>query len=168
MAQVLSIYDRPGDVAAVVRKLRGRGFKHLETYSPAPFEEIDEAVDEKPSLVRLFTLIGGLAGVVTGFALQIWMSWDWPIKIAGKPFASIPPYVIIGFELTILFGGLLTLVGLLAVGRLAPRFKMDPGYSLRFSAEEFGVVVDCRERDVAEVDALMRAGNAKEVTLVQH
>jgi hypothetical protein len=164
----MSIFDRPDDVAAVVRKLRGRGFDRLETYSPAPFPEIEDAVDEKPSLVRLFTLIGGLAGVVTGFAMQIWMSWNWPIKIAGKPFASIPPYVIIGFELTILFGGLLTLVGLLAVGRLAPRFKMDPAYSLRFSAEEFGVVVDCKERDIAEVDALMRAGNAKEVTLVHH
>jgi len=167
MATILSIYDRPDDVVAVVRKLRGRGFKHLETYSPAPFPEIEDAVDEKPSLVRLFTLIGGLTGVVTGFAMQIWMSWNWPIKIAGKPYASIPPYVIIGFELTILFGGLLTLVGLLAVGRLAPRFKMDPAYSLRFSAEEFGVAVSCPDRDVSEVDALMRAQNAKEVTLVE-
>ena len=119
-------------------------------------------MDHRPSLVRIFTLIGGLTGVVTGFAMQIWMSWDWTIKIAGKPFASIPPYVIIGFELTILFGGLLTLLGLLSVGRLAPRFKMDPAYNMRFSGEEFG-----QDRDVSEVDALMRAQNAKEVSLVE-
>jgi molybdopterin-containing oxidoreductase family membrane subunit len=96
--------------------------------------------------------------------MQIWMSWEWPIKIAGKAYASIPPYVIIGFELTILFGGILTLIGLLLVGRLYPR-PLDRGYSPRFSAEEFGVVVRCDERDVAEVESLMRGHNAKEVTL---
>ena len=112
MPTLVSVFDRPGDVAAAVTKLKGRGFDEIETYSPAPFEEIEEAVDSKPSLVRVFTLIGGLAGVLTGFFIQIWMSLDWPLKIAGKPFASIPPYVIIGFELTILFGGLLTLIGM--------------------------------------------------------
>ncbi|MEE2664417.1 MAG: DUF3341 domain-containing protein [Myxococcota bacterium] len=166
MPTLLSVFDRPQDVAAVVTKLKGRGFNDLETYSPAPFEEIEDAVDPRPSPVRLFTLIGGLAGVVTGFAMQIWMSLDWPLKIAGKPYASIPPYVIIGFELTILFGGLLTLVGLLFVGRLYPRFRLDPAYSMRFSAEEFGIVVTCKDRDVSEVDALMRSNSAKEVSLV--
>ena len=167
MPTLVSVFDRPDDVVSVVKKLRLRGFKDLETYSPAPFPEVDDAMDERPSRVRYFTLIGGLVGVVTGFALQIWMSWDWPIKVAGKPFASIPAYMIVGFELTILFAGLLTLIGLLAVGRLAPRFKLEPSYSMRFSAEEFGVVVTVPDRDVAEVDALLRAETAKEVTLVE-
>ena len=166
MPTLVSVFDLPGDVVAVVTRLKKRGFDDLETYSPAPFPEIDDAVDPKPSLVRLFTLIGGLTGLVTGFWLQIWMSLDWQVKIAGKPFASIPPYVIIGFELMILFGGLLTFLGLLLVGGLYPKFTLDKAYSPRFSAEEFGVVVNCSDRDVAEVDALLRAQSAKEVTLV--
>jgi hypothetical protein len=85
--------------------------------------------------------------------------------LGGKPFSSIPPYTIIAFELTILFGGLMTLIGLLVFGRL-PSTKIDPAYSARFSAEEFGVRVRCRERDVAEVEALMRGHHAKEVSLV--
>jgi hypothetical protein len=167
MPTLVSVFDQPDHVVAAVQKLKGRGFTDLETYCPAPFPEIDDAVDEKPSVVRLFTLIGGLAGVFTGFFIQIWMSWDWPVKIAGKPFASIPPYVIIGFELTILFGGLLTLVGLIVAGKLVPRFKLDPAYSARFSAEEFGVAVNCNDRDVAEIDSLLRAQSAKEVSLVE-
>jgi len=146
--------------------LKKRGFDDLETYSPAPFPEIDDAVDPKPSLVRLFTLIGGLTGLVTGFWLQIWMSLDWQVKIAGKPFASIPPYVIIGFELTILFGGLATFLGLLIVGGLYPR-RLDKAYSQRFSAEEFGVAVRCRDRDIDEIDKLMRSYTAKEVSIVE-
>ncbi|MBW2425716.1 MAG: DUF3341 domain-containing protein [Deltaproteobacteria bacterium] len=167
MATLVSVYDLPSDVANVVRKLKARGFDELTTYSPAPFAEIEEAEDPRPSTVRLLTLIGGLAGVFTGFFIQIWMSNDWPIKIAGKNFASIPPYWIIGFELTILFGGLLTFVGLMVFGGLYPR-KVDEHYSPRFSAEEFGVVVTCEERDVAEVEALMRGHNAKEVSLAAH
>ncbi|MHA7839225.1 MAG: DUF3341 domain-containing protein [bacterium] len=164
MPTLVSVYDLPSDVATVVRKLKARGFDELTTYSPAPFEEIELAEDPKPSGVRAFTLVGGLIGVVTGFGIQIWMSLDWPIKIAGKPYAAIPPMWIIGFELTILFAGLLTLIGLLIFGGLYPR-KLDEHYSPRFSAEEFGVVVHCEERDVAEVESLMRGHNAKEVNL---
>lgn len=164
MATLVSVYDMPSDVSTVVRKLKSRGFEDLTTYSPAPFEEIEEAEDPRPSGVRLLTLIGGLAGVVTGFGIQIWMSMDWPIKIAGKNIAAIPPMWIIGFELTILFGGVLTVLGLVILGGLYPR-PLDDHYSPRFSAEEFGVVVRCEERDVAEVESLMRGNNAKEVTL---
>ena len=164
METLVSVYDMPSDVATVVRKLKSRGFEDLTTYSPAPFEEIEEAETPAPSPVRLFTLIGGLVGVVTGFGIQIWMSMDWPIKVAGKNIASIPPMWIIGFELTILFGGVLTVLGLLIIGGLYPR-PLDEHYSPRFSADEFGVVVRCNERDVAEVESLMRGNNAKEVTL---
>jgi molybdopterin-containing oxidoreductase family membrane subunit len=167
MPTLVSVFDRPGDVVTVLTKLKKRGFDDIETYTPAPFPEIDDALDAKPSLVRVFTLIGCLTGVVTGFAMEIWMSLDWPIKIAGKAFVSLPAYVVIGFELTILFGGLLTFVGMLLTGGLYPKFTLDKHYSPRFSAEEFGVVVSCGERDVTEVDALLRAQSAKEVTLVE-
>ena len=164
MSTLVSVYDLPSDVSNVVRKLKARGFEDLTTYSPAPFPEIEEAEDPSPSKVRIFTLVGGLIGVCTGFGIQIWMSMDWPIKIAGKNFAAIPPMWIIGFELTILFGGILTILGLVGLGGLYPR-KLDEHYSPRFSAEEFGVVVNCEDRDVAEVEALMRGHNAKEVML---
>ncbi|MBW2275718.1 MAG: DUF3341 domain-containing protein [Deltaproteobacteria bacterium] len=167
MPALLSVFDLPDDVVSAVTKLKKRGFDDIETYSPAPFTEIDDAVDPKPSKVRIFTLVGGLTGVVLGFAMQIWMSLNWPIKIAGKPFASIPAYSIIGFELMVLLAGVLTLVGMLIFGKLYPRFALDKAYSPRFSAEEFGVVVRCAERDVAEVDALLRAESAKEVSVVE-
>jgi len=165
MPTLLGIFERPDEVALVVTRLRGRGYADLETYSPAPFAEVDDAVIEKPSRVRLYTLIGGLTGVVTGYAMTIWMANDWPIMLGGKPFSSIPPYTIIGFELTILFGGLLTVLGLFVVGKL-PRMRLDPVYDARFSAEDFGVAVRCRDRDVSEIDALLRSHGAREVNLV--
>ena len=168
MPALRGVFDQPGPVADVARRLRNRGFDKLEVYSPAAFPELDDAVDPNPSRVRIFTLVGGLLGVFTGFFITIWMSWDWPIVIGGKPWASIPPYVIIAFELTILFGGLATLLGLLAVGRLpyGSFGGTDVGYDARFSAEQFGLVVECDERDVPEIDALLRAHEATEVAVV--
>ena len=165
MATVISVFELPSKTASAIRKLKDRGFDDLTTYSPAPFPEIEEAEDPRPSKVRVFTLVGGLSGVTLGFAIQIWMSLDWPIKIAGKAFASIPPFWIVGFEMTILLGGFFTLFGLLIVGGLYPR-RLDKHYSSRFSAEEFGVVVNCEERDVSEVEMLLRGESAKEVTVV--
>ncbi len=169
MPAIVGIYDQPGPTADVAKRLRARGFDDIEVYAPAAFPELDDAVDPKPSGVRIWTLIGGLLGVFTGYFISIWMSNDWPIMIGGKPFAAIPTYTIIGFELTILFGGLATLLGLLVVGRLpyGAFGKNDKAYSARFSAEEFGVVVECKDRDVREVDSLMRAHDAKEVNLVE-
>ena len=166
MPRLIAVYDRPDHIAESVTKLKGRGYTDLETYAPAPFTEVDDAVIEKPSLVRLLTLIGGLTGVVTGYAITIWMANDWQIMLGGKAFSSIPPYTIIAFELTILFGGILTVVGLFVFGGLYPR-PLDDVYSTRFSGDEFGLVVRCKERDVSEIDELMRANHAKEVTLVE-
>jgi hypothetical protein len=165
MPKLVGVFDQPLRVANAVERLQGRGYTDLEVYSPVPSHELDRAVDKKPSRVRIFTLIGGLTGVVTGYAMTIWMANDWQIMLGGKPFASIPPYTIIAFELTILFGGLLTALGLFAVAKL-PKFRLDPVYSARFSAEDFGLVVECRERDVAEIEALLRDHGATEIDLV--
>ena len=166
MPQLLGVFTEPGHIAAAALQLRERGFTDLDTFSPAPFPEIDDAVLPKPSGVRGWTLVGGLAGVVTGYAMTLWMANNWQIMLGGKPFSSIPPYTIIAFELTILFGGLMTFLGLLVVGRL-PSFRSHKAYSARFSAEDFGLVVRCRERDVAEIDGLMREHHATEVSLVE-
>ena len=166
MPTLLGIYERPDQIAAAARQLRDRGYGELETYSPAPFREVDDAVLEKPSRVRLFTLIGGLTGVVTGYALTLWMANNWQIMVGGKPFSSVTPYTIIAFELTILFGVLMTVIGVFVFGKL-PKFRLDPAYSSRFSAEEFGLAVHCKERDVAEIDGLLRAHHATEVNLVE-
>lgn len=168
MPTLVAVFETPLAVANVAQRLRGRGYTDLEIYSPVPSHELDRALDETPSRVRIFTLVGGLLGVVTGYAMTIWMANDWQLMIGGKPYSSIPPYTIIAFELTILFGGLFTLLGLLVVGRLPyGRFgRPDAAYSPRFSAEEFGLVVACGDRDVSEIDALLRAHDAKEVNLV--
>ena len=60
MPLLVGIFDTPGPVAEAATRLKGRGFQDLEIYAPAAFEELDDIILEKPSAVRLWTLIGGL------------------------------------------------------------------------------------------------------------
>ena len=166
MPALVGVFEFPVPVAEAAKQLRRRGFEELEIYSPVPSHELDHAVEKGPSRVRIFTLIGGLLGAISGYAMTIWMANNWQIVIGGKPYSSIPPYTIIAFELTILFGGLLTALGLFIQGRLL-RFRKHGAYSPRFSAEDFGVVVTCQARDVPELEELLRTNGATEVTLVE-
>lgn len=94
------------------------------------------------SPVRLFTLVGGLTGTFSGFAFTIWSSLKWNLITGGKPVISIPPFVVIAFELTILFAGLCTFLGLLLLARL-PKRRSSPDYDPCFPVDRFGLAVRC-------------------------
>ena len=87
MSVLLGVFDFPGQIAAAVTQLRARGYTDIETYTPAPFPEVDDALIDKPSRVRLLTLIGGLVGVVTGFAMTIWMSNDCRVRAEPRTYS---------------------------------------------------------------------------------
>jgi hypothetical protein len=129
-----------------------------------PVEEIEEEIEKVRPLsnVRLFTLAGALTGTATGFFLTIWSSLKWELITGGKDPVSFPPFVIIAFELTILFGGLATLVALLLLGKL-PKTKPSATYDPRFTVDRFGVAVACPPETVEQVRSLLTGAGAEEV-----
>lgn len=145
-----------------INRLRQAGYRDLQTLSPVPHHAIDEALKKPPSPVRVFTLIGCLLGAATGFTLTIGTSLHVSLITGGKPIVSIPPFLIIVFELTILFGGLLTLGGMLLNARL-PLVHAVPAYDPRFSEDRFGLWVRCEARDFDTVTRLLESADAEEV-----
>ncbi|HEV8663170.1 MAG TPA: DUF3341 domain-containing protein [Candidatus Methylomirabilis sp.] len=146
--------------------LRGAGHRDLAALSPVPHHAIDEALAKAPSPVRFFTLVGCVLGAITGLVLTIATSLHYPLITGGKPIVSIPPFLIIVFELTILFGGLLTLGGMLLNARL-PRVHILPAYDPRFSEDRFGLWVRCEEKDFDAVSSLLRGAGAEDVHRAQ-
>lgn len=149
-----------------IHRLREAGYRDLAALSPVPHHAIDEALEKPPSPVRVFTLIGCLLGAATGLILTIATSLHYPLITAGKPIVSIPPFLIIVFELTILFGGLLTLAGMLLNARL-PRVHIVPAYEPRFSEDRFGLWVRCRPTDFDAVARLLERAEAEGVHRVE-
>ncbi len=163
-ASVLGVFAHVDTTLDAIRKLRDKGFSELTVYTPVPVEEIEEEIEKvRPlSKVRFFTLIGGLTGTATGFFLTIWTSLQWELITGGKSPVSFPPFVIIAFELTILFGGLSTLAALLVLGRL-PKLKPSAAYDPRFTVDRFGVAVACPAEAADQVRSLLTAAGAEEV-----
>jgi hypothetical protein len=164
LASVLGIFAHVDTTLQAIRELRAKGFADLTVYTPVPVEEIEEEIEHvRPlSKVRLFTVVGGVTGTATGFFLTIWSSLKWGLVTGGKDPVSIPPFVIIGFELTILFGGLATLLAVFLLGRL-PRIRQSATYDPRFTLDRFGVAVACPPDRAQTVSALLSAAGAEEV-----
>ncbi|RYZ57583.1 MAG: DUF3341 domain-containing protein [Proteobacteria bacterium] len=139
---ILVIYKYLDQLTDAMVAIRGRNdFKDHEVFSPTSYHEIEEALDAGPSQVRWFTLSGALTGTCTGFGLGLWVDYDWPLVVGGKlpGLYSIPSYVILGFELTILFGGLMTILGMLVMCRI-PNLKQRI-LDVRFTDDRFGIFV---------------------------
>jgi len=136
----LASFEYLDSTVDTIEGLRKAGFKEIRVYTPYPEHHIEAALGYGQSPVRVFTLVGGLTGTATGLALTSWTSIDWALIVGGKPQVSIPPYIVIAFELTVLFGALATVIGLFINARI-PDFKPSMIYDPEFSAGRYGVYV---------------------------
>jgi hypothetical protein len=160
---VLGIFQYLDATLDAIKKVRAAGHTDFTVYSPIPRHEIEDALDQPVSPVRMFTLVGGIAGCAIGAWLTLWMSYDWPIQVGGKPIGSVPPYVVIMFEMTVLFGALSTILGILFNAAFAARRGGTIQYDPRFTNDRFGVFVPAASDKAARVEALLREAGAEEV-----
>jgi len=160
---VLGVFSHLDATLDAIKKLRAAGNTDFTVYSPIPRHEIEDALGQAVSPVRMFTLIGGIAGCGIGAWLSLWMSGDWPIVVGGKPVLSVPPYVVIMFEMTILFGALTTILGILLNSMFAARRLGTIQYDPRFTNDKFGVFVPAGSDKAASVETLLKGSGAEEV-----
>jgi hypothetical protein len=162
MRGILGVFRELDAVVDAIGALRKEKPGEVTVYSPTPRHELDHALHHGPSVVRRFTLIGGLFGATCGYWIAIWASDYWPLVVGGKPVASWVPYTIFGFEVMVLFGALATVAGLFINSRI-PRLTMTVGYDPRFSDGSFGIWVECPPEKQRAVEDLLRSHGAVEV-----
>jgi len=163
---IVGVFRYLDDLTGAIKKIRSRAdFADHEVYTPTSYHEIEEACGFSPSPVRFFTLIGALTGVTCGFALALATDYDWPLVVGGKTpgIYSIPAYVVIGFECTILLGAIATILGMLIMGRIPnPKVTiLDP----RFTNDRFGIYVPNASLNSEQAQFLKTLG-AEEVKFV--
>jgi molybdopterin-containing oxidoreductase family membrane subunit len=159
---IIGVFSYLDSTVETVKRLNKAGFRNLRVFSPFPTHEIEDALEQPESIVRFFTLGGAVLGAICGMAFTVLTSLDWPLPVSAKPIVSIPPYMVIVFEMTVLFGALSTLLGLLINSRLRrdmPRNLYDP----RFSEDKFGVVVSCYKHNIPKVEEILKSSGAEEI-----
>jgi hypothetical protein len=159
---VMGVFFYVDDATDAVRSLRQAGHKRLSVISPIPHHEIEQALEQGPSLVRWITFIGGVLGFTGGMTLCIYSVLSYPMVTGGKELISIPPFMIPAYESMILLGGLTNLLAMLALGRL-PQVTLRAPYDPRFTEDRIGVWVPCTGADVDRVKQLLSGHQAEEV-----
>ena len=156
----LGVFAYVDDAIHAARKLKAEGYR-VHGLTPTYYHDLEQILDPSRSGVRWVTLTGALLGCLGGFSLCIWTSLDWPLVTGGKEIVSLPPFVVIGFECTILIGSLFNLFGMLGFSGL-PDFVAAEGYDRRFSEDRIGLWVPTAPESAEKAAALLRAEGAEE------
>ncbi len=116
---LMAEFATPKELVGATRRAYAEGYRRMDAYSPFPVEHLPEALGVHKDRVNLLTLVGGLMGGLTAYLLQWWINTTaYPLNIGGRPFHSWPSFIIVTFEMTILFGGIAALFGMLALNGL--------------------------------------------------
>ncbi|HEX8817374.1 MAG TPA: DUF3341 domain-containing protein [Terriglobales bacterium] len=170
---LMAEFETPGQIVAAARQTYAAGYRKIDTYSPFPIEELAEAIGFHHNGVAPLVLCGGILGGLTGYLLQWWIAViHYPVNVGGRPYHSWPSFIVVTFELTILFAVLFAVFGMLALNGLPmpyhPAFNVkrfafaskdrffliifasDPKYSL---AETRAFLEGLKPRHISEVPA---------------
>ena len=106
-------------LVAAARRAREAGYTKLDAYSPFPIEELNDALKLPRNRVPLVVLLCGLTGLVAGYGLEYWASViEYPLNIGGRPFHSMPAFIVPAYETTILFAAFGAVLGMIALNGL--------------------------------------------------
>ena len=170
---VMAEFDDPATVIAAARQAHEEGYRQMDAYSPYPIHALSEAIGFTKNRLPLIVLIGGIIGMVGGYALQYYVAViNYPLNVGGKPLHSWPAFIPITFETTVLGAALAAIFGMLALNGLPepyhPVFN-SPNFALA-TRDRFFLVIESRDPkfDRDATTGFLRSLGAQEVADVEH
>lgn len=165
---ILALYNNFDEAEAVVKELRSaniRGFDvndDLTVKSPIEHPEVTEFLGHKSVKVQWFTLGGALTGGLLAFSLIAGSQANFYAQMkGGKPIVPIPPDMVLTYEMFILGGVYITVLGFLICAGLPAR--RSPLYSAKVSEEQIGILVKADESAAAELKDIFTRHKALEI-----
>lgn len=164
---VVGVFDDEDVVLSAITKVRQSGIRIHEVYSPFPIHGIDTALGYKKSRLPIAAFLFGLTGTTLALLMQIWMmGYDWPMIIGGKNFWSLPPFIPVTFELTVLLSALGMVGTFMIVSDLKP-YKKPRLFDHRITDDRHVMAIDLavNAKNKEEVSALLKDAGALEVNI---
>ena len=163
-APLLGIYDHADTMMEAADRLKKTGYD-VTLFSPVPLGHEPEYHDiaQRHNYIRYFTLFGGVTGFIFGVLLTLGTAAMYVLPRGGKPIFSATPTLLLSYEMSILIGVIMTLLGFFIVARL-PNLGRGRLYDPVVNVDGFGLLVDgIREDMYDEVEKVLRAFGAKDV-----
>ena len=163
---IMGTFAYEEDFIAAAESLTSSGFDNISLLSPVPLADAQKVLGLGKSPVRHFSLAGAIIGGLSGFAMAAGTALVFILPTGGRAIITLPPYLIITYEMTILFGVLFTLMGFHFVSGL-PAWRDKP-YSAAANVDRFVVVVEGAEGEqVTRAETIIRDAGAEEVRHVE-
>ncbi len=164
---LIGIFEEEENLLTACTKIREKGVSIRDVYMPYPVHGIEKAAGFKSSRLPIAALIFGVIGLACTLAFVYWTSAiSYPLRYGGKPYFGIPPFIIIGFLMTI------NIASFLSVATFLYRTKLYPGkesniIDYRVTDDLFAVVID-KSPDISsdsfkEVESIFKMNGAIEI-----
>src|ERR1044071_6614416 len=147
-----------------VKKVRTAGYKIHDVYTPYAVHGLDHALGLRETSLHTAGFIYGISGTATALGFITWaLTTDWPLVFGGKPFFSLPAWIPITFELTVLFASVGMVLTFCYLCQLAPFVKKDH-FDPRSTDDHFVMALECTDKtNEAEVVAFLQSMGAADV-----
>src|ERR1041385_7543480 len=162
---ICGVYDDEDVLLGAVEKIRDKGVRIQEVYSPFPVHGLDEALGYKRTRLPIAAFMFGITGTILALFTQIWMlGYDWPMDIGGKNHASLPPFIPVTFEFTVLLSAFGMVITFLIVSDLKP-YKWPRQFDNRSTDDKHVMAIDLATNKLSkqELTQLLKDNGATEV-----
>ncbi len=100
---VLARYENPHAIYKACEKVRDAGYSEWDACVPFPVHGLDKAMGIKPSKLPWVVLVAGLTGSTLALFFESYaMGSMYPLVVGGKPLFSLPAFVPVWYEMTVL------------------------------------------------------------------
>jgi hypothetical protein len=132
--------------------------------SPIEHPDVEELLGYRPAPIRKYTLIGSLLGAILGFLFLAASQGNFfAQQKGGKPIIPLPPDIVLTYELLILGGVYITVLGFLISAGLPARMKSEL-YNTKISEDQIGVMVKSDASTIAEIKKIFEKHLAISIT----
>jgi hypothetical protein len=136
-----------------------------EVFSPFPVHGLDDVLGYRRTRLPIAAFMFGITGTCLALFTQIWMlGYDWPMIIGGKNHASLPPFIPVTFEFTVLCSAFGMVITFLIVSDMKP-YKWPRQFDLRSTDDKHVVAIDLATNKLSkqELTQLLKENGATEV-----
>ena len=162
---IVGVYGDDHHILEAVKSINKAGVKIHEVFSPFPIHGIDEAMGYKRSRLPKAAFMFGTLGFALALTMQYWMlGYDWQMIIGGKNFASLPPFIPVTFELTVLLSALGMVFTFFVASDLKP-YKKPRIFDLRITDNKHVIAIDLGSNKLSksEIGKIVVQTGAEEV-----
>lgn len=163
---LLGVFDDEDVLVNAVRILRNKGVRIHEVFTPFPVHGLDEVLGYRRSRLPIAAFLFGLTGTSLALLMQYWMlGYDWPMIIGGKPFASLPPFIPVTFEFTVLLSALGMVATFMIVSDMKPYGKPRT-FDVRSTDDKLVMAIDVdlnKTQNRTAITQLLKDAGATEV-----